>query len=135
MSDLASKGLSTLEIGLETLDSNTQQLINKEQSPELFNALLDAAEFSGIAVVINYMTGLPGADPHEEQKCYEYVKSEVARRPKLKAKIEHNTFQLELLSEIGTNPEKYNIEIIAEWPWSTLLEFKSINESKSRCLS
>lgn len=135
MLDLASKGLSTLEIGLETLDSNTQQLINKKQSTELFNAFLDAAEFSGIAVVINYMTGLPGADPDEEQKWYEYVKSEVARRPKLKAKIEHNTFQLELLSEIGTNPEKYNIEIIAEWPWSTLLEFKSINESKSRCLS
>jgi hypothetical protein len=127
MSDLASKGLSTLEIGLETLDSNTQQLINKEQSAELFNALLDAAEFSGIAVVINYMTGLPGADPHEEQKWYEYVKSEVARRPNLKGRIEHNTFQLELLSEIGRNPKKYNIEILAEWPWSTMLEFRIIN--------
>lgn len=127
MSDLASKGLSTLEIGLETLDENTQQLINKIQSKELFNRFLDAAEFSGIAVVINYMTGLPGADPDEEQKWYEYVKSEAVRRPNLKARIEHNTFQLELLSEIGRNPKKYNIEILSEWPWSTILEFRITN--------
>ena len=135
MSDLASKGLSTLEIGLETLDSSTQQLINKKQSAELFKTFLDAAEFSGVAVVINYMTGLPGADPDEELKWYEYVKTEVASRTNLKAKIEHNTFQLELLSEIGRNPEKYNIEIIAVWPWSTLLEFQSTDKTKSRCLS
>jgi hypothetical protein len=51
-----------LEIGLETLDESSQELINKPQKPEVLTSFLDAAAESGVAVVINYMTGLPGAD-------------------------------------------------------------------------
>jgi len=124
ISRLFGEGLRTLEIGLETLDGTSQNIINKPQSPKLLRGFLDAAAEAGVAIVINYMTGLPGADPAEEQHWLQVVRGEVAARPSLKAMIEHNTFQLEMLSPIGTNPSSYGIEVTRRWPWSSLLEFK-----------
>jgi hypothetical protein len=77
-----------------------------------------------VAIVINYMTGLPGADTGEEQHWLEVVRAEVAARPTLKAMIEHNTFQLEMISPMGLNPSAYGIEIEQRWPWSSLLEYR-----------
>ena len=124
MRRLYGEGLRTLEIGLETLDEASQGIINKPQSPVLLRSLLDAASEAGVAIVINYMTGLPGADAREEQHWLEVVRAEVATRPTLKAMIEHNTFQLEMISPMGLNPTAYGIEVTRRWPWSSLLEFK-----------
>jgi radical SAM superfamily enzyme YgiQ (UPF0313 family) len=124
MRRLYGEGLRTLEIGLETLDETSQGIINKPQSPALLRSFLDAAADAGVAIVINYLTGLPGADAREEQHWLQIVHEEVAARPKLKAMIEHNTFQLEMLSPMGSNPAAYGIEIVRRWPWSSLLEFR-----------
>jgi hypothetical protein len=124
MRRLAGDGLRTLEIGLETLEQGAQKLIHKEQSIGLFRSFLDAATAAQVAIVINYMTGLPGADPAEEAKWLEVVRAEVRQRPELNARVEHNTFQLEHLSPMGREPEKYGLEVVAEWPWSSLLEFR-----------
>jgi hypothetical protein len=124
MRRLFGEGLRTLEIGLETLDEASQGIINKPQSPELLRSFLDAAAEAGVAIVINYMTGLPGADAREEQHWLEVVRTEVATRPTLKAMIEHNTFQLEMISPMGLNPSAYGIEIERRWPWSSLLEYR-----------
>ncbi len=124
MRRLAGDGLRTLEIGLETLEQGAQKLIHKEQSIGLFRSFLDAATAAQVAIVINYMTGLPGADPVEEAKWLEVVRAEVRQRPELNARVEHNTFQLEHLSPMGRDPEKYGLEVVAEWPWSSLLEFR-----------
>jgi len=113
-----------LEIGLETLDETSQGIINKPQSPALLRSFLDAAADAGVAIVINYLTGLPGADAREEQHWLQIVHEEVAARPNLKAMIEHNIFQLEMLSPMGSNPSAYGIEIARRWPWSSLLEFR-----------
>lgn len=123
MRRLFGEGLRTLEIGLETLDGASQSIINKPQSPALLRGFLDAAAEAGIAIVINYLTGLPGADTEEEQHWLQVVHDEVAARPSLKAMIEHNTFQLEMLSPMGSNPSAYGIEVTRRWPWSSLLEF------------
>lgn len=123
MRRLYGEGLRTLEIGLETLDGASQSIINKPQSPALLRGFLDAAAEAGIAIVINYLTGLPGADTEEEQHWLQVVHDEVAARPSLKAMIEHNTFQLEMLSPMGGNPSAYGIEVTRRWPWSSLLEF------------
>jgi hypothetical protein len=85
---------------------------------------LDAAAESGVAVVINYMTGLPGADAVAEAYWLKVVRDEVASRPALNAMIEHNTFQLEMISPMGSNPQAYGIEVLRSWPWSSLLEFQ-----------
>ena len=124
MRRLYGEGLRTLEIGLETLDETSQGIINKPQSPALLRSFLDAAADAGVAIVINYLTGLPGADAREEQHWLEIVHEEVAARPNLKAMIEHNIFQLEMLSPMGSNPSAYGIEIARRWPWSSLLEFR-----------
>ena len=124
MRRLFGEGLRTLEIGLETLDGPSQSIINKPQSPELLRTFLDAAAEAGVAVVINYLTGLPGADAREEQHWLQVVRDEVAARPALKAMIEHNIFQLEMLSPMGSNPSAYGIEVVRRWPWSSLLEFR-----------
>ena len=121
---LYGEGLRTLEIGLETLDEASQGIINKPQSPELLRSFLDAAAEAGVAVVINYLTGLPGADACEEQYWLQVVRDEVAARPALKAMIEHNIFQLEMLSPMGSNPSAYGIEVVRRWPWSSLLEYR-----------
>ena len=119
-----SEGLRTLEIGLETLDEGSQDLINKQQSLGLFRDFLDASAAAGVAVVINYMTGLPGADPGEEQRWLEVVRAEVSARPSLQAVVEHNVFQLEMLSPMGRDPRRYGIEVVSQWPWSSLMEFR-----------
>jgi hypothetical protein len=124
MRRLYGEGLRTLEIGLETLDEASQGIINKPQSPALLRFFLDAAAEAGVSIVINYMTGLPGADTGEEQHWLQVVRAEVATRPTLKAMIEHNTFQLEMISPMGLNPSAYGIEVTRRWPWSSLLEFK-----------
>jgi radical SAM superfamily enzyme len=113
-----------LEIGLETLDEGSQDLINKQQSLGLFRDFLDASAAAGVAVVINYMTGLPGADPGEEQRWLEVVRAEVSARPSLQAVVEHNVFQLEMLSPMGRDPRRYGIEVVSQWPWSSLMEFR-----------
>ncbi len=124
MKRLYAEGLRTLEIGLETLDESSQELINKPQKPEVLTSFLDAAAESGVAVVINYMTGLPGADAAAEAYWLKVVRDEVASRPALNAMIEHNTLQLEMISPMGSNPQAYGIEVLRSWPWSSLLEFQ-----------
>lgn len=126
MRRLFGEGLRTLEIGLETLDGASQSIINKPQSPELLRRFLDAAAAAGVGIVINYMTGLPSADREEEQRWLRVLRDEVDARPALKAMIEHNTFQLEMLSPMGSNPSAYGIEVVRRWPWSSLLEFRLI---------
>lgn len=121
---LYAAGLRTLEIGLETLDGDAQLAINKPQSPQLLRAFLDAAAESGVGLVINYMTGLPGADGPNERRWLELVRAELAARPNLKAIIEHNTFQLEMLSPMGQAPAHFGLEVVGRWPWSSLLEFR-----------
>ena len=112
-----------MEIGLETLHESSQELIGKRQSHGLFCNFLDAATSAGVAVVINYMTGLPGADQADEMHWLDVVKREIAARPGLVAKIEHNVFQLELLSPMGRRPEEYGITILRRWPWSSLAQY------------
>lgn len=126
---LHSEGLRTLEIGLETLDEASQVLINKPQSPEVLTGFLDAAAEAGVAIVINYMTGLPGADAAQEEHWLGVVREEVDARPRLKAMIEHNTFQLEMISPMGLAPQAFGIEVVRRWPWSSLLEYRIIQSS------
>jgi hypothetical protein len=123
MGRLYKAGLRTLEIGLETLDDSSQKLIGKQQSHRLFCDFLDAAASAGVTVVVNYMTGLPGADKEEEMKWLEVVRREIAERPGLIGKIEHNTFQLELLSPMASKPADYRIIIQRRWPWSSLADY------------
>ena len=121
---LATAGCRTLEVGLETLSEQGQKLILKRQTPKLFVEVLDAAAAAGLCIVVNYMTGLPGTDPREEQRWLDIVRNEIEKRSSLTAKIEHNTFQLERLSPMGKRADKYGMVVTGSWPWASVLDWR-----------
>ena len=128
---LRAGGCATLEVGLETLSSDNQELVGKHQSVELFLKVLDAADASGVSLVVNYMTGFPGADPVEEQAWLTFVEDQLALRPTLAAKIEHNRFELERASPMGRRPAAYGITATGSWPWSTVLGWQALQVPSS----
>lgn len=122
---IAAAGCRTLEVGLETLTESGQRLILKRQTPELFLGFLNAAAAVGISVVVNYITGLPGADAREERRWLATVLAEIKTRPSLTAKVEHNEFQLERLSPMGRSPDQFGLVVTGSWPWASVLNWKS----------
>jgi anaerobic magnesium-protoporphyrin IX monomethyl ester cyclase len=123
---LRAGGCATLEIGLETIEPDAQRVIDKRQRWDVLLRFLDAAERADIAVVINYMTGLPGANPAAEAECMARVLAELDRRPLLVSRLEHNSFQLERLSPMGRSPRSYGIRVTRSLPWSTVLDWESL---------
>jgi hypothetical protein len=121
---LAAAGCRTLEVGLETLSESGQKLILKRQTPKLFVEVLNAAAAAGVCIVVNYITGLPGTDPREEQRWLDIVRNEIETRPSLTAKVEHNTFQLERLSPMGKRPDHYGLVVTGSWPWASVLDWR-----------
>ncbi len=122
---LAAGGCATLEIGLETTHPAAQRLIGKRQRLETFVEFIDAASEAGIAVVVNYMTGLPTIEPGEEKRCMAHAAYELERRkPKLASKLEHNQFQLERLSPMGQAPKTYGMRVVRSSPWSSVIEWE-----------
>ena len=117
----------TLEVGLETIEQEAQRVVEKRQRWETFVRSLDAAERARIPVVVNYMTGLPGVDPAAEAACRAVVEHELARRPTLTSKLEHNRFQLERLSPMGVEPKNYGIRITRTLPWSSVVEWEPLH--------
>lgn len=123
---LAAGGCRTLEIGLETIDRHAQSVIMKRQNEATFYKLLDAAAASNIAIVANYITGLPNVDANEQARCRALVEAEMeTRKPALVSKLEHNTFQLERLAPMGRNPERYGIRITHRAPWASVVTWES----------
>jgi radical SAM superfamily enzyme YgiQ (UPF0313 family) len=111
LKQLYAGGCRTLELGIETLDPVTASMINKPLSELALIKFLDSAAKEQLPLVLNYITGFPGEGP-EAQQAFERLREEVFRKNVsmgLIAKIEHNTFQLERLSAMGRNPEKYGI--------------------------
>lgn len=130
--NLAAGGCDTLEIGLETIDVESQKLIGKRQSVALFERTLDAAAEADVGLVINYITGFPGTSSAEERARLAWVRNEVRQRPRLRTVIEHNEFQLERLSPMGRNPEAFGLRVTGEWPWSSVLGYESEGQATPR---
>jgi hypothetical protein len=134
LKNLARGGCDTLEVGLETIDPEQQELIEKKQSKELFSNMLDAAGEAGIGLVVNYITGFPGQDPISAAEELEWVREELDRRKELRAVVEHNDFQLERLSPMARSASTWGIEVMGEWPWATVLGWR-LARTKGRRLS
>jgi hypothetical protein len=58
--------------------------------------------------------------------------AELAARPALTAKIEHNTFQLERLSPMGREPAQYGLVVTERWPWATVLGWQASTHAQPR---
>jgi len=129
---LAQGGCDTLEIGLETIDPEQQRRIEKKQSKELFLRVLDAAGEADVGLVVNYITGFPGQDGFAAAEELAWVREEIIRRPRLRAVVEHNDFQLERLSPMARSPEAWRIEVTGEWPWASVLGWRMAKSPHAR---
>ena len=125
---LAAGGCRTLELGLETLSTDAQALIDKRQSADLLLRTVDGAAQAGIALVVNYITGFPGADGAEERRWLEWLDQQLSSRSGLTARLERNSFQLERLSPMGRRPANFRLQITRDWPWSTVLAWRPSTE-------
>ena len=120
---LAASGCATLEVGVETLSPTAQQLVEKKQALPLLEQVIEAAAATGIGLVANYITGFPGEDLRAELLLLDHVRHLIGR-PGLRARVEHNTFQLERLAPMARNPGRYGVRVLASWPWATVLAWE-----------
>ncbi len=132
LQNLADGGCRTLEVGLETLTDAGQLLLDKKQSLDLLVALLDGAEVAGIAVVVNYMLGLPGVSSAEERAGLGQLQDLLTARPELAAKIELNTLQVERRSPLGMHPMAHGIRVVQRWPWSSVVDWRIAGDVAAR---
>jgi len=119
-------GCRTLELGIETFAADGQQLIDKPQSVDLFRRVMDAAQEAGVALVVNYITGFPGVDESEDLFWVTWLHEQFELRPGLDAMLERNTFQLERLSLMGSEPDGYGLRVVEKWPWSSVLAWERV---------
>ena len=130
LSLLARNGCRTLEVGLESLNLETQRRIDKVQPVELLDRFLAGAASAGISVVINYITGFPWEDAGEADGVLQELKEHIKGFGGLVARVEQNRFNLERLSPMAAKPEKYNIRIARSWPWSSILDWRFASDAE-----
>jgi radical SAM superfamily enzyme YgiQ (UPF0313 family) len=116
-------GLRTLELGVETMVPSMQLLIHKRQPFDLFRSVIGDAVEAGLSVVVNYIIGFPGEDPHESLEWRLRVEEELEPFGG-RVKLSLNDFELERRSPMGENPERYGIVITERWPWSSVVGWK-----------
>ncbi len=118
---LASRGLRTLEIGLETLEPGAARTIRKRHDEGTLRALLRVAAESRVSLVLNYMTGIPFSERARESAELRRLEQLVDREGGGAVKIEGNAFQLERRAPIARDPR---IEALGSWPWASVREWR-----------
>jgi radical SAM superfamily enzyme YgiQ (UPF0313 family) len=129
LGSVAQSGCRTLEVGLETLDPETQKLIEKRQLEPWFDQAIEGCGRHGISLIVNYITGFPGENEHKSGELLKSLDSRLDRLSKegrLQARTEHHKFRLERMSPMATNPSDYGIVVTGKWPWSSILEWHNI---------
>jgi hypothetical protein len=122
---LRGDGLATLEVGLESLLSETQHRIGKIQEQVLFEDFVsNISKVPDMSIVVNYMTGFPWEDPIESHRKLREVEDILYTQLGPRAKVEHNRFELERLAPMAKNPAKYGIQRdgLIFWTWASVIE-------------
>ncbi|KAL3909964.1 MAG: hypothetical protein SGILL_007878 [Bacillariaceae sp.] len=125
---LADNGLATLEVGLESLLLDTQRRVAKVHRPGLFGDFLKSVEnIPELSIVVNYITDFPWESMEDSQagldRARYLVEKHVGTR---RGKVEHNSFELERMSPMAQDPEKYDIcdKSLKFWPWASIVEYE-----------
>lgn len=122
MSRLAASGCRTLEFGLETLVAESQALIAKRQTDELFTMVLDACAHAGVHPVVNVITGFPGEEAAAAAEMLAQVEQSLLRAGGAEfGQVEHNSFELERLAPMAKDPR---IEVTGAWPWASVMDWR-----------
>ena len=124
--EIARGGCRTVEVGLETIDPESQVLIRKRQPPEWLDQFLEGCSRHHVSAIVNYMTGLPGGqdDGSEELRQLDARLLRLRKERGLMARTEPHQFRLERMSEMARHPDQYGIQVVGEWPWSSVLDWR-----------
>lgn len=126
---LSADGLSTLEVGLESLLVDTQRRVAKVHPPHLFEDFLrHVAQVPDLSLVVNYMTGFPWEDSVISLQQRDEAVNMVSQYLGHRGKLEHNSFELERLSPMAKYPERFHIDkqSLKFWPWASIVEYKAV---------
>lgn len=130
LKSLNDNGLATLEVGLESLLVDTQRRVAKVHPPHLFEDFLgQVAQVPNLSLVVNYMTGFPWEDPAASLSMRDKAESMLHDYLGCRGKLEHNQFELERLSPMAKDPDRFQIDkrSLKFWPWASIVEYNSVD--------
>jgi hypothetical protein len=115
--DLHAHGLRTVELGVETIHPRLQSLIDKPQSIDLIERVIEAAVGAGVSVVVNLIYGFPSETIDEAARQLDWFRALQATGGGL-VNGSHNLLEINRGSEFARNPVAYGIELGGIGPWA-----------------
>jgi len=115
--DLHAQGLRTVELGVETIHPRLQLLIDKPQSIDLIESVIEAAVGAGVSVVVNLIYGFPTETIEEAAGQLDWYRALQATGGGL-VNGSHNLLEINRGSEFARNPGAYGIELGSIGPWA-----------------
>jgi len=123
---LTAQGLRTLEFGVESLDPATLGMIDKKQRLNDLEVLLEDAAGLELHLVLNVMFGFPGQTFEDANAtCAMLEETFPMRYPHTHFSTERNLLQLETLSPMGRDPDRYGVRIHERWPWASVMSWNT----------
>ena len=138
LDSLCANGLATLEVGLESLLVDTQRRVAKVHPPDLYEEFLSsAAKVQGLSIVVNYMTGFPWEDSDLSRSKLEEAKKLLTHYLGPRGKLEHNCFELERLSPMAKEPERFDIDSgsLKFFPWASVIDYEVSRQGVSNVVT
>ena len=129
---LCADGLATLEVGLESLLVDTQRRVAKVHPPDLFKDFLEqAALVPDLSLVVNYMTGFPWESTEESLQKRDEAQRVLKAHLGDRGMLERNQFELERMSPMAKNPERFCIDgdSMKFWPWASIVEYEILHRN------
>ena len=127
---LNDSGLSTIEVGLESLLVETQRRVAKVHPPTLFEDFLkESSTIPDLSIIVNYMTGFPWEQPKVSQRALDETRKLVSHYLGPRGKVEHNEFELERMSPMASDPSSFDIDetSLQCWPWASVCRYRRMN--------
>ena len=124
---LEQQGLRTVEIGLESISSETLDLVQKKQEIKTLYTLFDHLRGRNIHLVINLMTGFPGESYEDWLELEQEIQYWDKTYDDVLFSVEKNIFQLEEESPMAKEPQKFGIQITKTYPWTNVCQWNQPN--------
>lgn len=115
-------GLRTLELGVEALDPDLLQLVDKRQSWQHLEGILEAAADLPLHLILNVIFGWPGQTLEDALSGLSLLTEELPRRfPRTRFSVEGNLLQLCRGAPLAAEHGQWGIRLTGAWPWASVL--------------
>jgi hypothetical protein len=124
LTQLVRAGLRTLELGVESIDTDVLEVLRKRQSVEAVAQWLEDAAGLDLHLVLNVMFGFPGQTLDAALATRRHFDILLRRRfPNTRFSVERNLLQVERRAPMAVTPERFGVRILGSWPWSSVLSW------------